>query len=236
MKIFNLLHILPRNQHKEYFKRALFVYVLLIAFTSFVAFVNYYQSLMISFYLTLIALSGHFISMFFLYKEEFLVATYVVYVFLGVPVVITSYLEGLMSGYYWFLLDMLFAVPFMVRQEDYFKKHIAILYALTTLMIIIAGFSSPMYSNFYPNIGVEDTHYKLIMNSTLCFILIMLFSILAIITARSFIRKIFYVLFNRFLMFRRRIFLDGNGNFPHLEPACLVRLFVKCCLNTSRRY
>ena len=181
-----------KKENRQFFKLATKVYIGLILFTSFFVIINFHNGLIYSALGSLLALIGHFISMYYLIiKRKFLIGTYIVYVFLGSGVVIASYFEGLMAGYYWFLFDMLFAIPFMVRREVYFKKHANILYVITVSLITIAAFTSPMYSEVYEHITPVQTHTKLILNSTACFIIIMLFSLQAVSFSSNYIKNIY---------------------------------------------
>ncbi|GAA4232410.1 hypothetical protein GCM10022291_07180 [Postechiella marina] len=101
-----------------------------------------------------------------------------------------SYLEGLMSGYYWFQLGLIFSLPYVIPRGMHFKKHITILYTSTILCLVLSFIISPMYSEFYAELSKEDIHYRFILNSSINFLLIMVFSLQALSHSKFFIKKI----------------------------------------------
>ncbi|GAL77927.1 hypothetical protein JCM19274_5640 [Algibacter lectus] len=179
-------------KRKTFFKHAIRIYLSTTFFTAAYTFLNYYQGLTASALLIVLPLISFFISVYvFVIRRNYIAGPYIVYITLGGALVGLSYLEGLMSGYYWFQLVMLFCLPYVIRHEKYFQKHTNILYALIISLMIISVVVSPLYSNYYDDLTRSEVHYKFVLNSSVAFILIMIFSLQALGQSKSFIKKIF---------------------------------------------
>lgn len=121
----------------------------------------------------------------FLVKRSYIIGPYIVFACLGTTIVIMSYLEGIMSGYYWFPLGFLFALPYVIRLENNFKRHANYLYFLIILFLI-----SPMYSDYYENLTKDQVQSRFILNSSINFIHMMIFSLQALSHNKKMINKI----------------------------------------------
>ena len=182
----------PDNAKKKFILFTAGVYLSLLLFTIFFAIFNYHKGLYYSFYAASFGIFGYLLSMYFyIRKKKYLTAVYIVYLTLGPAVVLASYAEGLMSGNYWFVLTMLYAIPLMIRRKHYFLKHSKILYAITIVLILLISIISPMYTEMYPHLTKGETHTKLLINSTVCFIVIIIFSIIGLRSGKLFIRQLF---------------------------------------------
>ena len=179
-------------KRKTFFKLSTRIHLGAILVISYYAFISFHNGFFASVITTLIPLLGFLISAYvFIVKRNYLAGAYIVYILLGTGIIVISYLEGLMSGYYWFLLTLIFALPYVIRREIYFKKHTNILYSLTFLFLFISFAISPMYSEHYNELTREQVHYRFILNSILSFLLIMIFSLQALSHNKYIIKKIF---------------------------------------------
>jgi len=168
------------------------IYFSAILVTFFYIFLAYRYSLTVSLIIIIFPLISFFVSIYVLVvMRNYLIGPYMVYIVLGLSTLILSYLEGLMSGYYWFQLALLFVLPYVIRHEIYFQKHTNILYSITILIMVISVIISPMYSTYYENITREQTHYRFILNSSVAFVLIMVFSLQGLGHNKSYIKKIY---------------------------------------------
>lgn len=178
-------------RRKTFFKLAIRVYFAAIFFTSYYTFASFYNGFTASALITLFPLSGFIISAYlFVFKRNYLAGPYIVYILLCIATFCVSYLEGLLSGYYWFQLGLIFSLPYVIRREVYFQKHTNILYSLVIVFLVATFIVSPMYSDYYENLTKEDVHFRFILNSSVNFILIMVFSLQALSRSKYFIKKI----------------------------------------------
>ncbi|WP_405291559.1 hybrid sensor histidine kinase/response regulator [Algibacter sp. Ld11] len=179
-------------KRKTFFKHAIRIYLSATLFTGAYTVFNYNQDLTASAFLIILPFISFFVSVyFFVIRRNYLAGPYIVYITLGSALVGLSYLEGLMSGYYWFQLVMLFCLPYVIRHEIYFQKHTNILYAVIISLMVITVVVSPLYSNYYTHLTKDEVHLKFVINSSVAFILIMIFSLQALGQSKSFIKKIF---------------------------------------------
>ncbi|WP_158849613.1 ATP-binding protein [Algibacter sp. L1A34] len=179
-------------KRKTFFKLAMRIYFAALIFTTYYAFISFYNGFTASGILTLFPFVGFAVSVYlFIVKRNYLVGPYIVYILLGIATLGLSYLEGLMSGYYWFQLALIFSLPYVIRREIYFQKHTNILYFIVIIFLITSFLISPMYSEYYKELTKEDIHYRFILNSLVNFVLIMVFSLQALSRSKYFIKKIY---------------------------------------------
>lgn len=185
-------HKVSESKHKRFVKNSFAVYVTLILFTGSIAVYNYHEGLTQSVYACFFAITGYFVSMYFLIlKRLYALGTFIVYFSLGIGSCVTSYLEGLMSGNIWFQLCLLYAIPFMIRQGSKYGFRTKMLYALVLSLLFITIVISPIFSDYYPQMTKEDTNLKLFISSISSFIVILIFSYLAVRTGKVYVQKIY---------------------------------------------
>lgn len=166
-------------------------YLVMTFFSLSYVVLDYFAGIYYSALAAVLSIIGYLISMYVLYyPKKFETATYIIYLSIGLSVIIVNYVEGLMAGSIWFLLNLFFASPFFIRREKNYKKHIKKLYLLSASMIVISLIISPKYSTIYPHITMEQTHYKFIYNSIVCFIILLFFSIFALKSDANYIKKV----------------------------------------------
>ncbi|MBP0902332.1 hybrid sensor histidine kinase/response regulator [Mariniflexile gromovii] len=179
-------------KRKSFFKLAMLIYLSAILTNIFYVISSYNNNLIASAIITLFPLVGFCISVYvLLVRRNYLAGPYIVYIVLGISTVCLSYLEGLMSGYYWYQLGLIFVLPYVIRHEVYFQKHTNILYSMVFLFIVTSVLISPMYSVYYEHLTHEQTHFKFILNSLVCFVLTMIFSMQALTHNKSYIKRIY---------------------------------------------
>lgn len=179
-------------KHKSSFVLGMRIYVSASLFNLYYCFISFYNGLTISGILTLFSLLGFLASTYiFVVKRNYIIGPYIVFICLGISTVGLSYFEGLMSGYYWFQLGFLFALPYVIRREKYFYRNTNILYALIILFLLTSFIISPMYSDYYKELTKEQVQYRFILNSSVNFLLMMTFSLQALSHNKSVISKIY---------------------------------------------
>jgi signal transduction histidine kinase/CheY-like chemotaxis protein len=178
-------------RRKTFFKLAIRVYAAAIFFTSYYALSSFYNGFRASALVTALLLLGFIISAYlFVFKRNYLVGPYIIYILLSIATFCMSYLEGLMSGYYWFQLGLIFYLPYVIPREVYFQKHTNILYTLVIGFLLATFLVAPMYSDYYEKLTKEDVHFRFILSSSVNFVLIMVFSLQALSRSKYFIKKI----------------------------------------------
>ncbi|KAB1071264.1 response regulator [Tamlana haliotis] len=176
---------------KTSFKLAVNIYLAAILFNLYYAYISFEKGMTASFLLILLPLISFTISVYaFVVKRNYLVGPYIVFLFLGTATAGLTYLEGIMSGYYWFQFGLLFSLPYVIRREVYFKKHTSTLYAIMLAFLVVMFLISPMYSEYYPNLSKEQIHYRFMLNSVVNFGVMMVFSLQALSYNKSVIKKI----------------------------------------------
>lgn len=179
------------KRQRQFFKSAVGIYTALIIFTLFFACYNFNSGFTNSGYAALFAIFGYIISATLLIgNKQFVLGTYIVYLTLGPAAVVASYHEGIMSGNFWFLLTMFFVIPFMIRQENYFVKEITRLYVITTTLLLILFIVSPWYPNPELQVPLRQTHQKFVIISIVCFCVILIFSFLAVISGKVYLKRV----------------------------------------------
>ncbi|WP_147676892.1 hybrid sensor histidine kinase/response regulator [Algibacter pacificus] len=176
----------------SFFMLGIGIYFFAITVNMYYVYISFYNGFMASGFVCLFSLLGFLVSVYlFLIKRSYIFGPYIVFTCLGSATVAMSYLEGLMSGYYWFQLGFLFSLPYVIRRETYFNKQTNILYFLIILFLLISFIISPMYSNYYEELNKEQVHYRFILNSSINFVLIMMFSLQALSHNKLVINKIY---------------------------------------------
>ncbi|ALJ04278.1 hypothetical protein APS56_03590 [Pseudalgibacter alginicilyticus] len=178
-------------RQKTFFKLAIRVYIFATLANFYYTVISFYHGFTTSAVITIFPLIGFLLSVYvFIVKRNYLAGPYFVYITLGIATLGLSYLEGIMSGYYWFQLGLIFSLPYVIRREVYFQKHTNILYTITIIFLVISFLISPMYSEYYKELTREQIHYRFILNSSINFLLIMVFSLQALSHNKFFIKKI----------------------------------------------
>ncbi|MGR7814123.1 ATP-binding response regulator [Lacinutrix undariae] len=178
-------------KENSFFKLGMAIYFSAIFVNCYYVFISFYNGFIPSGILALFSLLGFLVGIYlFLVKRNYLTGPYIVFACLGTATVILSYLEGFMSGYYWFPLGFLFALPYIIRRETNFKRQTNNLYFLIILFLIISFLISPMYSDYYENLTKDQVHNRFILNSSINFILMMIFSLQALTHNKLVINKI----------------------------------------------
>lgn len=186
----SLFRSLSHIDFKTY-RLAIRTYLVMFFFSLSHALLDYFTELYYSFFASVLTMVGYIVSMYFLfYAKKFRTATYIIYISIGISVIIGSYVEGLMTGNIWFLLNLIFASPLFIRREKNYKRHINRLYILTGGMIVFTLIISPQYSTVYSHISLEHTLYKFIFNSIVCFLILLFFSIFALKSNANYIKKV----------------------------------------------
>ena len=176
---------------KSFFKLGIAIYFSAILVNCYYVIISFHNGFIASGILTMFSLLGFLVSAYlFLVKRSYIIGPYIVFACLGTTTVIMSYLEGFMSGYYWFPLGFLFALPYVIRLEKNFKRHTDYLYFLIILFLIISFLISPMYSDYYENLTKDQVQSRFILNSSINFILMMIFSLQALSHNKRVISKI----------------------------------------------
>lgn len=179
-------------RRKRSFVLGMRIYVSASLFNFYYCFISFYNGFTVSGILTLFSLVGFLASTYiFIAKNNYTAGAYIVFICLGIATVGLSYFEGLMSGYYWFQLGFLFALPYVIRREKYFYRNTNILYALIILFLLTSFIISPMYSDYYKELTEEQVQYRFILNSSVNFVLMMVFSLQALSYNKSVISKIY---------------------------------------------
>ncbi|MDO6790319.1 ATP-binding protein [Tamlana sp. 1_MG-2023] len=170
---------------------ALNIYLAAILFNFYYAFISFEKGLTASFFLILLPLISFTISVYaFVIKRNYIIGPYIVFLFLGSATMGLTYLEGIMSGYYWFQFGLLFSLPYVIRREVYFKRHTSILYVIMLLFLVVTFSISPLYSEYYTDLTKEQIHYRFMLNSAINFGVMMVFSLQALSYNKSIIKKI----------------------------------------------
>ncbi|WP_194767448.1 hybrid sensor histidine kinase/response regulator [Tamlana sp. I1] len=176
---------------KTSFKLAMNIYIAAILFNLYYIYISIQNSLTASCYLILLPLIGFSVSVYaFVVKRNYIVGPYIVFVLLGSATLGLTYLEGIMSGYYWFQFGLLFCLPYVIRREVYFKKHTNNLYAIILTFLLLTFLVSPMYSEYYPDLTKEQIHFRFMLNSAVNFGVMMVISLQALGYNKSVINKI----------------------------------------------
>lgn len=180
-----------KPERKTSFKLAMSVYMVAIVFNLCYAYISFKNGLITSYLLILIPLLGFLVSVYaFVIKCNYIIGTYIVFLSLGIATLGLTYLEGIMAGYYWFQLGLIFSLPYVIRREVYFKKHTNTLYAIILVFLVLTFMVSPMYSDYYTELTREHIHYRFILNSAVNFGIMMVFSLQALNYNKSVINKI----------------------------------------------
>ncbi|MBU2951048.1 response regulator [Tamlana agarivorans] len=168
-----------------------YVYLTAILFNIYYVYISYQNGLTASFVLILLPLISFTISVYASgFKRNYIIGPYSVFLSLGIAALGLTYLEGIMSGYYWFLFGLLFSLPYVIRREVYFKRHTNTLYSIMLGLLIVTFLISPMYSEYYEDLTREQVHNRFMLNSVVNFGVMMLFSLQALKYNNSIIKKI----------------------------------------------
>lgn len=178
-------------RQKSAFVLGMRIYVSATLFNLYYCFISFYNGFTVSGILTLFSLFGFLVSTYiFIAKRNYITGPYIVFICLGIATVGLSYVEGLMSGYFWFQLGFLFALPYVVRREKDFYRNTNILYGLIILFLVTSFIISPMYSDYYQTLTEKQVQYRFILNASVNFLLMMTFSLQALSHNKSVISKI----------------------------------------------
>lgn len=181
-----------RYTHGKQFKRvAYLVFGILVAFTFFFGMLNYAQGLNYSGFFSFVLSFAYTIAGYiFIFKRKILLATLITYLSLLCILPVAIYLEGIMSGHHLYFFTMIFAIPFIIKREKRYEKYTKALYVLTFIFIIVSSVVSPMYTNVYPELTQNATHGKLMINTVVCFFIIIFFSFIVLKRGEIFVKSI----------------------------------------------
>ena len=148
---------------------------------------NYNKNLTYSLYCGALILSALVIAMLVYFKFKFyLIGAYISILGTSLGISGVLYLEGRLSFNFLYYFAIVLSIPFLVKRNKNFIRDNNILFAIVTVIAITTIIIAPTYPTYH-FLTIEDIYAKMLINSTVSLLSVVMFSIIIIYATRNFI-------------------------------------------------
>lgn len=126
----------------------------------------------------------------YFYKRKINFASTITIICVNTFLFLLSFAEGRNSGSFLYHIPLLFAIPFMVINDETYKSKLIFSYSITITAGVLAILIAPDLS-IWQDMDAAKAYYALLTNSVACLLLTTIFSIFIIYTERNFIRALY---------------------------------------------